>query len=733
MRRKQFDLTLDEVLDLVDDWKNSGEGYSAICPSHDDNRHSLSVNEDEGKLLLRCHKGCEFEHVIEDLKKRRTDNRKKTKRKTTAPKIYNYCDPRGKILYRKHRLPNKSFFFEHKKKSADWQNGMGGQKSVLYRLQKVMKAIRNKEDVYFVEGEKDVHALEKFGLVATTSGSASSWKPRFTQGLEGLGRAVIIPDNDKPGRKYAEQIAESLQDVAGELKVLNLPGLEEREDVSDWIDYGGTKTELKRLVEETPLWQPGAVEADHEFQHTDAGNAKRLIAANRDVMGYCRPWKTWIAWDGKRWITDAEPYIYALADKLIKEMCAQASNLSDSGKRKELMKHAVTVQSKQRIEAMVALAKMSLDIAVDPKDFDNKPWLLNVSNGTLDLRTGRLREFRKEDKLTKMISVEYDPKAKCPKWMKFLDDVTGGDPELTKYLQKISGYVLTGKVSEHQLFFCYGIGRNGKSTFLNVLQGVLEDYAYKTSADFLLKKPGGTHTTELTEARGRRLIVTIEIEEKKDISPSLLKELTGGDKLTARRMHQNNSSWNPTAKVILAANHKPEVTDTTLGFWSRINVIPFETVFRGKKKIKDFHEIMLAEEKPGILNWMIEGCLLWQKEDLNPPEKVRVASNLYQEETDTLEKFIKERCLVGKTLSAPKPVLYNQYVLWCRWNEMNSLPKKTFNTKMREKGFRDPKKFFIVGQSDKPGWNGKPGWKGITLKPLKKTAKKVDRLKRLKS
>lgn len=715
--------TLDEVLDLVDDWKSSGDGYSAICPSHDDNRHSLSLSEDDGKLLLKCHAGCEFHDIVGELKKR-SRKRKKPTKKTTAPEIYNYCDPRGRILYKKYRTPHKSFYFRHKKKGGDWQNGLGGQKPVLYRLQKVMKAIRNEEDVYFVEGEKDVHALEKFGFVATTSGGASSWKADFVQGLEGLGRAIIIPDNDEAGKKYADQVAESLQDVASEVKILNLPDADEKEDVSDWIANGGTKKELKRLMKEAPLWQPGMTEVDDEYHLTDIGNSKRLIAANRDVIGYCRSWRTWLAWDGKRWVADAEPHVYRLADKMIQDICAEASNASDSGKRKELMKHAVTIQSKQRIESMVALAKMSLDIMIEPKNLDNKPWLLNVSNGTLDLRTGCLREFRKEDMLTKMISAEYDPKAKCPRFKQFLNDVTDGDPELIQYLQKISGYSLTGKVSEHNLFFCYGTGRNGKSTFLNVLQGVLEDYAYKTSADFLLKKPAGSHTTELTETKGRRLIVTIEIEQSREISASFLKELTGGDTQTGRRMNQNNSSWNPTAKVILAANHKPEVTDTTLGFWSRINVIPFEVVFSGKKKIKDFHEVLLAEEKPGILNWMIEGCLMWQKEGLNPPEKVQMASSLYQEEIDILERFIKEKCEVSHALSVPRSVFYEHYALWCAHHESIPLRKKQFNVKMREKGFRDPAKFFV---------KGKPGWKGLRLKSIKRTVKKTSRLKSLKS
>src|SRR5919107_5291637 len=264
---------------------------------------------------------------------------------------------------------------------------------------------------------------------------------------------------------------------------------------------------------------------------------------------------------------------------------------------------------------------------------DASPDLLNVLNGTIDLRTGELRPHRREDLITKMAPVEYDPNSPVPAWAATLERVLPS-PDLRAFFKKLCGYAISGETSEHLLPVLYGTGANGKSTVLSTLLAAAGDYGMQAAPDLLVAKKGA-HPTEVADLFGMRLVASIEVEDGRRLAESLVKQLTGGDKVRARRMRQDFWQFEPTHKVFMAVNHKPEVRGTDTAIWRRIRLIPFtETIPPGEqdKKLPE----KLRAELFGILAWCVEGCLEWQREGLQAPEEVRRATGQYRSEMDVI-------------------------------------------------------------------------------------------------
>ena len=279
-----------------------------------------------------------------------------------------------------------------------------------------------------------------------------------------------------------------------------------------------------------------------------------------------------------------------------------------------------------------------------PQELDTNSWLLNCLNGTLDLLTGELLPHQRDNLITKVAPVEYDPVAKCPVWDRFLSRIMGEDEDLIGFLQQMVGYSLTGDVSEQILFIGYGEGANGKSTFLNTLLGLLGDYAMKATSDLLMRHQG--HPTEKADLFGKRFVATIETEDGRRLSEVFVKEATGGDPIRARRLHENFWQFNPTHTLFLATNHRPIIRGTDHAIWRRIRLIPFNVTIPDAKM--DKHLIgKLRAEWPGILNWAVRGGLLWQAKGLKTPDRVEAATGIYRREMDVLADFFEDRCELG--------------------------------------------------------------------------------------
>jgi putative DNA primase/helicase len=333
---------------------------------------------------------------------------------------------------------------------------------------------------------------------------------------------------------------------------------------------------------------------------------------------------------------------------------------------------------------MVALARSEPGIPVTPDQLDGDPWVLNLYNGTLDLKSGELREHRREDLITKIAPVEYDPKAEAPTWEKTLQRVLPSEA-LRKFFKRLAGYCLTGDTSELTLCLLYGTGANGKSTVVNALLDVLGDFGKQAAPDLLLAKHG-SHPTELADLLGARLVASVEVDEGRRLAEGLVKQLTGGDKVKARRMREDFWEFSPTHKLFMSVNHKPLVRGTDWAIWRRIRMIPFTETIPPEEQDKQLPKKLRAE-LPGILRWAVEGCLMWQREGLGEPDEVKAATEAYRAQMDLLASWIEERCIVHSDAWVPFKDLYTDYSEWCVESGEKPETKRSFGNRLKERGF----------------------------------------------
>lgn len=400
---------------------------------------------------------------------------------------------------------------------------------------------------------------------------------------------------------------------------------------------------------------------------TETANARRLAQLHGDNLRWCEPWGRWLAFDGKRWAVDSHRRVDAMAKGVVNDVWKQAAALLpdvDHATGRELTSFARQTASARGIAAMLTLAKSEPGVPILPDDLDRDPWALNVANGTLDLRTGQLRQHQRDDYLTKLCPVAYDPEATCHTWEAMLTKIMAGDVALIEYLQRALGYSLTGEVSEQALFLMHGAGANGKSTFLNAAMAILGgDYAMQ-AADGLLTIKGDSHPTEQADLHGMRFVASSEIDDGRRLAEARVKQLTGGEKIRARRMRQDHWEFSPTHKLWLATNHKPVIRGTDHGMWRRVRLIPFEVTIPKEQQDSSLPE-KLAAERAGILAWMVQGCLAWQQEGLGEPRAVADATSDYRMEMDGVGRFVEECCTKGDTARSRASDVYRAYVAWC--------------------------------------------------------------------
>jgi len=400
---------------------------------------------------------------------------------------------------------------------------------------------------------------------------------------------------------------------------------------------------------------------------TDLANARRFVAMHGDRLRYCHPWSKWLVWDGMRWKMDDNGSAMRLA-KSVADAVWQAARDSEG---EAALQHAVKTASDRAVKAMLSLA--ASDLPILPADLDSNPWLLNCPNGTVDLRTGEIREHRREDNITKLCPTEYDPNATSWAWDCFLEGVFASAP-IIEFVQRLCGYALTGDQREQTLPILWGEGSNGKSTLLNsLLNAVGPDYAMQAAPDLLMTKRGDTHPTDKADLFGKRIVCCIESDEGRRLSEAFVKSLTGGEKVRARRMREDFWEFNPTHTVFLATNYKPEVKGDDHAIWRRLALIPFVMTFwnpdkgeTGPPELKQDKTLSmtLEAEAKGILAWAIRGCREWQLGGLRVPEEVRAATTRYQAEEDKIAMFITDECVLGAGCKVRGGQLYGAYKQW---------------------------------------------------------------------
>lgn len=720
-----------------------GDGrWKAYCPLHeaDGGSHdpSLHITDDRDKgCLLHCfvcgeEKKVQIVHAagstMAKLFPQRQGRGRKSKSKGRRTAEYIYRDAEGIVVYRAERWEKdgqKTFSQSRPNGQGGWASGVKGIQRVLYKLPELIKAPPG-STVFVVEGEKKVDALNAWGLIATCNvGGAGKWNKSYSRYLEGHD-VVILPDNDpvnietgrRTGYEHARDIIVSTQSVAKSIRILELPGLPPKGDIVDWIRLGGTLPQLLKLLEapvDSTALSTIVIEKTEKMvsaiqdmdpldlrladSRTDAGNARRLVRDHGQDMKYCHPWKSWLVWDGKRWKVDdtgeATRRAMSVADKIWTELRAFAKDIDEQTFMK-IQNHAKSTSGIYGISNMLECAASLLGSQILPKQLDADPMLLNVANGTIDLRTGELKDHCREDLITKIAPTEFNVDAECPAWEKFIRDIFVSE-DLVGYVRRLCGYWSTGVIREQILPVLFGTGSNGKTTFLNGIMKTLgSDFTMKAPADFLMLKRGDTHPTDKADLFGMRFVACSETDEGKRLAESMVKELTGDEELRVRRMRENFWQFTPTHKIALITNHKPIIRGTDHGMWRRIRLIPFSQQFWNPDKgetgpaelrqdatLKD----RIEQEHSGILTWIVRGCIEWAQIGEKAPPEVDAGTSEYKSSQDILGSFLDEVCDIGPSYVVQASDIYRAYKKWTDENGEYCVSQRVFGASITERGF----------------------------------------------
>jgi putative DNA primase/helicase len=399
-------------------------------------------------------------------------------------------------------------------------------------------------------------------------------------------------------------------------------------------------------------------------------------------------WNKFLIWNGTCWEIDKKGKVEEDCVDFVHHMYRGLRVITDLQLQKDFEKHLIKSESFRRIQALVGLLKMSKDIKVSDDELDTDNYLFNVNGITLNLKNGKGFPPEPTNLITKRSKFIYDKDAKCPTWDMFLLQIFNKDTDLIRFVQKAMGYSLSGDVREQCLFILWGTGANGKSTFLNVLQELFGDYACTTGTETFMKKTS-EQSNDLARLKGIRLVTTTEVEQGKALSESLIKQITGGDEITARFLYGEYFSFKPTFKIFMATNHKPKIRGADNGIWRRIKMIPFTVTISAEQRDKTLTEKLIAENS-GILNWLIQGYALWRKEGLNEPEAIRDANEEYRMDMDSVGTFVNDCFDLDASMRwrLPNQMLYQTYIKWCNANNERVMSQKWLTMRMSEKGFK---------------------------------------------
>ncbi len=454
-----------------------------------------------------------------------------------------------------------------------------------------------------------------------------------------------------------------------------------------------------------------AAKAGDPWPMTDAGNAERFAHHMRDKLVFDLRKECWRRYDGTRWKEDKKGHVYRAAILVVRSIRFKEAEVAPAPKSDKnadlgalLYKHSLASESRKRLEAMVALARHMPGMA--RTEFDADPYLLNCSNGTLELRTGLLREHQREDYITRMSPVAYDPEADCTDWLNFLEVVLQGNQELARFLQKSVGLSLSGDISEEVLNLIHGPEATGKTTFLEGVKSTMGDYAHTCNFEtFLKQKDSGRPRNDLAALDGARFVASSEVEDGKQLAENVIKTLTGGDKVSARFLFKEFFDFLPQFKLWLVCNHAPKVDAQDGAMWRRILRIPFTFTIPKEQRDKGLKRRLKDPAIGGIqiLRWAVEGFLLWQAEGLQVPDIVVASTEEYRQSCDFLSDFFKEECdLTNPASWAPTALIFKAYTGYCADNGIKRVMSKiSFSKQLEGRGFMKLKK------------GGIRGWQGI--------------------
>lgn len=442
-----------------------------------------------------------------------------------------------------------------------------------------------------------------------------------------------------------------------------------------------TDTEVAGIARSVGRYRP-ADEASGEAgpAWTESRIAEQVVVDHGADIRFCGPWGKWLVWNGCRWLVDVSGEIARLVKSTIRRLHIEALGNED---RAKVFRSAERRATRDNVQI---LASREAGVQITPEILDADSWLLNCRNGTIDLRSGELHAHRREDQLTKLAPVDYDPSAKAPIWDEFISRIFDGNNGVADFVQRAVGYSLSGDVSEQVIFMAWGTGANGKSTLLETLAAMLGDYAMPGADDLLLAARNQRHPTEVADLFGRRIVVCQETQAGGRFDEARVKRLTGGDRVKARRMREDFWEFPPTHKLWMGTNHRPQIRGTDLAIWRRIRLIPFTVTIPSSERDRKL-PLKLRSELPAILAWAVRGCQAWQRSGLAPPAEVIAATNAYRHAEDRFASFLAECCVTGEQHRVEFARLYLAFREWAERNREFVMSATAFGCALMERGF----------------------------------------------
>ena len=411
-------------------------------------------------------------------------------------------------------------------------------------------------------------------------------------------------------------------------------------------------------------------------EFADDALALQFSTKHGDDLRYVAAWGRWMTWTGTIWEHDSTLYVYDKVRRICRTAAAEA----------RLPTLQTKLSAARTASSVELMARSDRRHAATIDQWDSDPWLLNTPGGVVDLRTGRTHAANPDWHMTRCTAIAPDETAHCPTFMTFLDRITGGNVLLQAYLQRVAGYCLTGITKEHAMFFGYGTGGNGKGVYLNTIVSIMATYAVTADPDTFTAQKNGRHLTELARLMAARFVVSQETEEGKPWAEARIKSVTGGDPITANFMRQDHFTFTPQFKLFMAGNHKPGIQNVDEAMRRRMNLIPFDVTIPKEERDADLPQKLRAEW-PGILRWMIAGCLDWQQVGLRQPATVTSATDEYFESEDALGMWMAESCVINHHSDTQVMELFTSWSAWAKNAGEEAGSKKRFSQKLTSRGF----------------------------------------------
>ena len=662
--------------------KRNGEGWVARCPYHNDTNPSLGFKAgDQQPVVISCGAGCETVNVLSALGLTEADLCETRQPASKIVDTYSYVDEQGNELFEKVRFQPKDFRIRRRVNGAwEWKKG---DRSVLYNLPAVLQAVKAGWTVVIVEGEKDADVLIKMGKVATCNpegaalpGARTKWRKAYADTLDGAGRVVVWRDKDEAGYAHAAAIVKSLEGRVGELVVVEAKTGKDAADHfaaehtiddvvrvprEDWFPTAAASADSadRESARTTPETTPDALEVPQEGWR-DVTVAELFVKLHKGRVRYDHTQRRWLLWDGRCWNPDLLSGVFDLARETARKagelsLNMEATTDEQRATQKRRMTEALKYLGHSCLDNVLKEAATMQPVAINRDSLNREPWLLNVYNGTLDLKTSQLRPHDPADMFDYVLPVPFDPAATCPRWERFLLEIlkredTQTTLELVDWVQRAIGYTLTGDTTEQVFFTLYGDGCNGKSVFLEVLRALFGPMARSISANTLMqdRRRGNDHSEDVAVLDTARFVAVSEFPENQRLNEGLIKDLTGGDTIRARYLYSRSFEFTFQGTLWVRCNDKPVVYGSDEGVWRRVRLIHFQHNFENDPNRDPNLTRYLAEnELTGILAWSVQGLNAWREEGLKAPDDVKEAVAEYRNEMDVVRQFVDDHCEVG--------------------------------------------------------------------------------------